>query len=72
MPRPPIELKKYANQELMDDLNQFFVTIKVHLLPNVPESVIQSYPKPTVKEMDEIMLRLMDVLKKDSSPMRKY
>ena len=61
------ELMEYENQQLMDELNDFMVCCKVYLF-NLP---IKKH-KPTVEEMDGLMNRLMEVLKKDKDLMIKY
>lgn len=52
--------KRYRHRELMDELNEFFINCKVHLL-DLP----LNRPKPTSEEMDSLMGRLMEVLEKD-------
>ena len=61
------ELVEYKNQQLMDELNEFMVCCKVHLF-NLP---IKKH-KPTLEEMDILMHRLMEVLKRDKDSMIKY
>lgn len=64
-PRQPILI--YHNQELMDELNEMFITIKFHLYtPDNPGS----RQKPSYQELDTLMFKLMEILKKESSPMR--
>jgi len=71
------ELRIYKNQALMDELNRFFIAIKVnnHLSGEEPERLLKlqsRYPMPSVSDMDDIMSRLFKVLQEDSAPMRKY
>lgn len=60
------ELMDYANNGLMDELNEFMVCCKVHLF-----GLPIKKPKPTVEEIDSLMFRLMTELKKDAKPYRK-
>ena len=61
------ELVEYKNQQIMDELNDFMVCCKVYLF-HLP---INKH-KPTVEEMDSLMHRLMEVLKRDKDSMIKY
>lgn len=61
------ELVRYKNQQLMDELNEFMICCKVYLF-----GVPISKPKPTVKEMDELMNKLMRVLEESQEPFIKY
>lgn len=60
----------------MDELNEVFIRIKCHLfeLDNLKTSdypLRQRYPKPSVQELDDIMIRVLFELQKDSEPMIK-
>lgn len=50
----------------MDDLNELFISIKVHLF-NIPVNK----GKPTIEEMDDVFNRTIRALKADSKPMRR-
>lgn len=67
------ELKKYKNQKLMNEFNQMMIRIKLHLFDDVvdPADFI-SHPEPSVKELDDITNKIMEVLKKDNEPMIKH
>lgn len=61
----------------MDDTNEMFIRIKAHLfiLNNPNQSVnlnVSRFPKPTVEELDRLMLELFAVLRKDTEPMIKH
>lgn len=76
MNRRLCEPKIYKNQQLMNDLNEMFIRIKCHLfeLDNLKTSdypLKQKFPKPSVKELDEIMSRVNIELQKDNEPMIK-
>ena len=58
------DLVIYENQQLMEDLNEFFINCKVHLY-----GIDVDRPKPTCEEMDNLMFRLMEQLEKDTKPM---
>ena len=68
--REPYELIEYANKQLMDETNDFFITLKVWL--HDIEKLKSRYPKPTIKELDEFMFKLLEALKKDQRPMKRY
>lgn len=67
---------EYANQELMDELNSFCISIKIHLHPECFGEKLQDlqrrYGKPEIQEIDAMMATLMQALRKDAKPMIKY
>lgn len=65
------EPKLYKNAELLHDLNNLLIGIKIWLYD---EGIIaRSYhPKPTSEEIDKVMQRVRTELMKDAEPMRKY
>jgi len=67
------EPREYANQELMNDLNEWCIALNVWLYPESIGSRLEGlqkrYPKPYI---DAMMIRLMRALSKDSKPMIKY
>jgi hypothetical protein len=70
MRQEPFVPMEYKHQELMDDLNEFMINAKVWLFDEAAK-LRDRRPKPTPKEMDQLMFRLLDVLKKDARPMRR-
>jgi len=68
------ELMEYANQELMDELNVFMITMKAWLI--IPgeqgKRLCDRYPMPNPAYFDSLMFRIMSELKKDAKPMVKY
>jgi hypothetical protein len=78
MSRKPDELRVYEHQDLMNELNDFIIKMKIHAgyLDDHGEAVVnvlkRNNQKPTREEIDNLQSRLLEVLKKDSSPMRKY
>lgn len=74
--RPPQELMEYRNQQLMDDLNEFCISLKIWLYPEHcgenRERLQRRYGKPTVADMDQLLFRLIEELQKDARPMRRY
>jgi len=73
MSRERIELKKYKHQELMNELNEMSIKLKIWLYHSDNEQLTNSRPKPTVQELDDLFLnKIMDVLRKDSEPLVKY
>jgi hypothetical protein len=76
MKRRLIEPKIYHNENLINDLNEMFIRIKTHLfeLNDLKTSDIplkERYPKPSVKELDDIMSQVIFELQKDNEPMIK-
>jgi hypothetical protein len=67
---------EYANQALMDDLNEFCISLKIHLHPDRFGEKLQDlqrrYGKPEIQDIDVMMARLMQALRKDSKPMIRY
>lgn len=67
---------EYANQELMADLNNWCIALKIHLHPERFGDKLQDlqrrYGKPEIQDIDEMMNRLTQALSKDSKPMIKY
>ena len=57
----------YHNQQLMNDLNEFMMNVKVHLF-DLPSK----RSKPDLSEIDQLTSRLMQALRKDSEPIIKY
>lgn len=67
---------EYANQELITDLNEYCIALKVWLHPDLFGEKLQDlqrrYGKPEIKDIDAMMARLMQALRKDSKPMIRY
>jgi hypothetical protein len=67
---------EYANQELMDDLNNYCIALKIWLHPELFGDKLQNlhrrYGKPEIQDIDEMMARLMQALREDSKPMIRY
>lgn len=76
MRRVKFEPMEYANQELMDALNEYCIALKIHLHPKCFGEKLQDlqrrYGKPEIQDIDAMMTRLMQALSKDSKPMVKY
>lgn len=69
------EPRIYHNKELMNELNEFFSVLKIHLYKDeIPSlSALRWHrPKPTIEYMDDLFHRVYAELEKDSEPMRKY
>ena len=67
---------EYANEQLMDEWNDFNITLKVWLLPEQFGDKLldlqRRYPKPDLSEIDNMFVRIMQALRKDSKPIIKY
>jgi hypothetical protein len=75
MSRIQEEPKFYKHQALMDELNDFFIRLKIHLLDLDKSSgayLKATHSKPTKEELDSIHNRIHDILSEDSKPMRRY
>lgn len=74
------ELRFYKHQQLIDELNHFFMSIKINSNEFVGKNgrkdyfpeLKHRYPMYTLAEMDNFMFRIMEALKEQSEPMRKY
>lgn len=69
MSRQPNELKTYHNQQLMDDTSEMFIRIKVQLFGT--NALKSTHKKPNNNELNMLMNRIFEELKKDNQPMRK-
>lgn len=67
---------EYANQALMDELNEWSIALKVWLYPELFEDKIHDlqrrYPKPELSEIDNFQNRINQVLRKDAKPFISY
>jgi ribonuclease HI len=63
----PLELKKYENQQLIDEFNNMMIRIKRHLF-DIPGDTVM----PENEELDNLTIKIINVLKKDSKPMIYY
>lgn len=68
MSRPKVELLDYKHQALLDQLNEFFISLKIHLGYVVDERLSIRYPKPTVEQIDQMQVELNRALKADAEP----
>jgi hypothetical protein len=67
MIRKNMELKNYPQKDLMEDLNNMMIRIKVHLFLEAGDLRLIRYSKPNATELDSLTNRLMAVLKQDNS-----
>ncbi len=65
------EPMEYRHEQLMGELNDFMITAKVWLFEEAAK-LRPPRQKPTVQEMDSLMIRIMAVLKEDAKPMIRY
>lgn len=65
----------YTNAELMDELNDFCIALKIWLYPerigNKLPDLQRRYPKPNLSEIDNLQVRINTELRKDAEPMVK-
>lgn len=57
----------YKNQQLMDELNEFCIQLKVWLCEET-KALRERFPKPTSQDIDNMQNRLNRVLKEDAKP----
>lgn len=57
---------RYKHADLMDELNELFIAVKVHLYSIELKRPI---PKPAVEEIDRIHTRINHILMMDAEPM---
>ena len=63
------ELYKYHNQNLMNELNEFMVSVKIHL-HNIEQGK-HNHHMPSISDIDEMTSKLMVALRKDKEPLVK-
>lgn len=66
------ELVIYTHQQLMTDYNELQVRIKTHLFDLGDEKFKEKHLKPTNAEVDDMMRRVMEILKKENTPAVKH
>jgi hypothetical protein len=76
MCRPSYPLMDCKNMQLMNELNEFSIALKVWLCPeafgnNLP-ALQKRFPKPDVKQIDALQHRINIELQKDATPLIKY
>jgi len=60
----PQEYKIYKHQQLMDELNQLMIDIKLALY--------HDREKPSVSDLDKMHHRIREILSQDNTPLKKY
>lgn len=74
--REPYVPMEYANQGLMDSLNDWCIGLKVWLHPELFGDKLpdlqRRYAKPEIEDIDKMMGHLMKALRKDAKPLIKY
>jgi hypothetical protein len=73
----PQTLYIYKNQKLINELNNMMIRIKAHLFEfnNLKTSdtiSTNNFPKPTIKELDELTNKLVTALQESVEPTIKY
>jgi len=67
---------EYANQQLMNEWNKFNIAMKVWLYPDQfgdrLSDLQRRYSKPDLSEIDNLFVRIMQAISKDSKPMIRY
>lgn len=59
------ELYKYHNQKLMDELNEFMISVKIHL-HNIEQGK-HNHPMPSINDIDKITNKLIEKLREDKT-----
>lgn len=76
MRRERYEPMEYANAELMEDLNNFCIALKIWLYPEEMGDKLEDFksrhPKPGIDDLDQLQARIHLELMKDAKPLRKY
>lgn len=77
MCRQPNTPMDYKHRELMNELNNFMIAVKLWIHAGGPfesqmEEVKKSYPKPTTEQIDDLHRRINGVLQQDATPFIKY
>lgn len=70
MRHEPFEPMEYANKELMAELNELFINIKVWMFDGAAK-LRDRRPKPSHEEIDEVHMRVHRALMKDAQPIRR-
>lgn len=71
MRHEPFEPMDYANKELMNELNELFINIKVWLYEDAAKLRARR-PKPSHEEIDDLHVRVHRALMKDAKSLRRY
>jgi hypothetical protein len=76
MSRQPNTPMEYKHRELMDELNELMIAVKLHLLAdNIilgVNDLEKRYPKPSMDEIDAMHQRINQVLQQEATPLVKY
>lgn len=75
MCRQPNTPMEYKHQELMNELNEFMISVKVHLHTQEfgrADGLLDRYAKPDIKYIDSLQRRINEVLQKDARPFVRY
>ena len=64
------ELIEYTNKELMNELNELFINIKVWMYEEAAQ-LRDRRPKPTAGYLDQVHMRVHQALAKDCRPLRR-
>lgn len=72
--RPRHELLKYKHKELINEVNEFFITLKVDYIEDIDivNSLRVKYPKLTAQQLDAMMMRIIHALEEQNEPLIKY
>lgn len=72
--RPRHELLKYKHKELINEVNEFFISLKVDYVEDVAvaNNLRVKYPKLTVQQLDAMMMRIIFALQEQNEPLIKY
>lgn len=73
MRRPDFEpMKIYRHNDLILELNDMMIRLKIHLYHSDNEKLVENHPKPTSDELDEIQSKINRILQKDWDYLVKY
>jgi len=80
MPKAPKELMEYKHKALINELNEFMIKVKIYTIivndsdytQEQKDKLVKNTPPPTLSEIDNIHMKINEILEKDAEPMRKY
>lgn len=70
--REPLMQRDEENEKVLDDLNEFMMAAKYHMLMAKTRELDHRFPRPTKQEIDALMNRIFTAVRKHDKPAVKY
>jgi hypothetical protein len=75
MSRPPFKYRRSKHADLINAVNEFFIGLKINiegLIPDCSDELKNAHPKPTIKQLDEMMMAIIHALEEQEESLIKY